>query len=185
MVAYNHNLGYNKRMKTFKTCCCAGLYPKNFPFDYKNDKNSRKAFFKEMLQKVEFVVENYGVNRFITGMTGGAEHDFAEAVLYLRDTKNFKIFLECAVPCPAQKIFWNEFDRLRYENIFLKADLKYTLFERYTSDCFKNLAKYLVYTSDLVIAVYNGDKKGAGREVLDCAINEKKIIEYINLFKQQ
>lgn len=103
-----------------KICCCTGHRPKGFPFQYGVDKQKHNAYLKALKEKIKLAITGYGITNFISGMAVGADLDFAETVLKLRD--KYPVTLECAIPCPNQTLKWNNKDKLRYEKILKRAD---------------------------------------------------------------
>ena len=68
-----------------KTCCCTGHRPKGFPFRYGIDKRKHAAYLKTLEEKIKLAITEYGITNFISGMALGADLDFAETVLNLRN----------------------------------------------------------------------------------------------------
>ena len=164
-----------------KTCCCTGHRPKGFPFKYGVDKQKHKTYLKTLEQKIKLAITEYGITNFISGMALGADLDFAEIVLKLRN--KYPIFLECAIPCPNQTLNWNDKDILRYESILKHADKVRLISEQYTPDCMLKRNRYMVDKSQLVIAVFNGIESGGTWYTIDYAKKQNKLIEIIDLCK--
>ena len=162
-----------------KTCCCTGHRPKGFPFKYGIDKQKHKTYLKTLEQKIKLAVTDYGITNFISGMALGADLDFAETVLKLRN--KYPITLECAIPCPNQTLKWNSTDILRYENILKRADNINLISKQYTPECMLERNRYMVDKSELVIAVFNGIEQGGTWYTISYAKKENKVIELINL----
>ena len=89
-----------------KICCCTGHRPKSFPYPYGKDIIKHKAYLKRLRQTILFIINEYGVTHFISGMAVGFDMDFAETVLNLRDEERYLITLECAIPCYDQTLKW-------------------------------------------------------------------------------
>lgn len=164
-----------------KTCCCTGHRPKGFPFKYGIDMPKHNAYLQELEQKIELAITHYNVTNFISGMAIGADMDFAEIVLKLRN--KYPITLECAIPCPDQTLKWNEKDKLRYESILTNANKVNVVSERYTPECMLKRNRYMVDNSELVIAVFNGIQKGGTWYTIKYAKNKNKVIGQIDLCK--
>lgn len=162
-----------------KTCCCTGHRPKGFPFRYGIDRQRHKKYLQALERKIELAITEYGITDFISGMALGADLDFAEIVLKLRN--KYPVTLECAIPCPDQTLKWNVKDRLRYERIVKKADKVTLISERYTADCMLKRNRYMVDKSGLIIAVFNGIEKGGTRYTIKYAQSKHKPIELIEL----
>lgn len=121
----------------------------------------------------------YGITNFISGMALGVDLDFAETVLKLRN--DFPITLECAIPCPNQTLNWDVKDKLRYDSILKRADNVKLVSERYTAECMLKRNRYMVDKSELIIAVFNGIKKGGTWYTINYAKKENKVIVLIEL----
>lgn len=161
-----------------KTCCCTGHRPKSFPFQYGIDIQKHNAYILALKEKIELAITEYGITNFISGMAVGVDLDFAETVLKLRD--KYPIALECAIPCPNQTLKWRDTDKIRYQSILKRADKINLISERYTRDCMLKRNRYMVDKSELVIAVYNGVKKGGTWHTINYAKKENKTIELID-----
>lgn len=162
-----------------KTCCCTGHRPKGFPFEYGIDKPKHNAYLKKLEQKIKLAMTEYGITNFISGMALGMDLDFAETVLKLRN--DFPITLECAIPCPNQTLNWDVKDKLRYDSILKRADNVKLVSERYTAECMLKRNRYMVDKSELIIAVFNGIKKGVTWHTINYAKKENKVIVLIEL----
>ena len=162
-----------------KTCCCTGHRPKGFPFKYGTDLKKYNEYLKALEQKIKFAITSYGITNFISGMALGADMDFAEIVLKLRD--NYPIRLECAIPCPDQTLKWNDNDKLRYESILNRADEVSLVSERYAPDCMLSRNRYMVDKSELVIAVFNGIERGGTWYTINYAKKKNKQVDILDL----
>ena len=132
-----------------------------------------------LTQKIEFVITEYGITHFISGMAIGVDLDFAEIVLELKD--KYPITFECAVPCPNQTLKWKDTDRLRYERILKRADKISFIEKQYTDECMLKRNRYMVDKSELVIAVFNGIEKGGTWYTIKYARETNTDIEIIDL----
>ena len=164
-----------------KTCCCTGHRPKGFPFQYGVDKRKHAAYLKTLEEKIKLAITEYGITNFISGMALGADLDFAETVLKLRN--KYTITLECAIPCPNQTLKWNVKDKLRYDSILKRADEINLISERYNPKSMLNRNRYMIDKSELIIAVFNGIEQGGTWYTINYANKENKHIEIIDLCK--
>ena len=162
-----------------RTCCCTGHRPKGFPFKYGVDTKRHNAYLQALTQKTELAITEYGITHFISGMALGADLDFAEAVLKLKD--KYPITLECAIPCPNQTLKWSDKDKLRYESILKRADRISIISERYAPECMLKRNRYMVDNSELIIAVFNGIEKGGTWYTINYARKTDTAIELIDL----
>lgn len=158
-----------------KTCCFTGYRPKSLPFGYDEGAEGCKRLKALLTESIEKQITENGVTHFISGMAMGVDIYAAEAVLELKE-KYPHITLECAIPCETQANRWSEGWRNRYFDIIYRSDDAQMLQTHYTSDCMMKRNKYMVDNSDVVIAVWNGEKSGT-RNTVDYALkNGKKVI---------
>ena len=161
-----------------KICCCTGHRPNGFPFDYFKDKEKRNAYLTALQSKIGLAIEQ-GATQFISGMSLGVDLDFAEIILKLK--AKFPITLECAMPYPDYSVRWSFEDEKRNYEILKSADKVTLVSDRYFNGCLFKRNRYMVDKSDLVIAVFNGEKKGGTFYTLSYAEKQGKIIEIIDL----
>ena len=164
-----------------KYCCCTGHRPDKFPFEYGVDKIKHEAYLKELEEKIKLAINNYGITNFISGMALGADLDFAEIVLKLRD--KYPITLECAIPDVNQTLKWNDKDKQRYTSLLERADEKHYISGRNAADAMLTRNRYMVDKSDLVIAIFNGNERGGTLYTINYAKKNNKRIEIIDLNK--
>lgn len=162
-----------------KICCCTGHRPQKFPFEYGGKGKEYLTYLNALENKIKTAIAEFGVTHFISGMALGVDLDFAEIVLNLR--KTCPITLECAVPCPNQTVKWNKKDISRYNRILKKADEVTLVSDAYTPDCMLKRNRYMVDKSDLVIAVFNGERTGGTWYTINYAKQQNKKIGFIDL----
>lgn len=158
-----------------KKCCFTGHRPKSLPFGYNEEEAACKKLKELLCENIEKQITENGVTHFISGMAMGVDIYAAEAVLKLRE-KYPQIKLECAIPCETQANKWSEGWRNRYFDIIRRSDVAKMLQTHYTSDCMMKRNKYMVDNSDVVIAVWNGEKSGTGNTVDYAMKSGKKVI---------
>lgn len=161
-----------------KYCCCTGHRPNGFPFDYFKDEEKRNAYLTALQSKIGLAIEQ-GATQFISGMSLGVDLDFAEIILKLK--AKFPITLECAMPYPDYFVRWSFEDEKRNYEILKSADKVTLVSDRYFNGCLFKRNRYMVDKSDLVIAVFNGEKKGGTFYTLSYAEKQGKHIQIIDL----
>lgn len=73
-------------------CCVTGHRPWGFPFDYENQKGVLfKMYQAQLTSMVQELIEQ-GYTEFISGMTQGADLDFAETVIKCRKNHSFPFY---------------------------------------------------------------------------------------------
>lgn len=164
--------------KFFKVCF-TGHRPNKLSWKYNEELDSCKKFkfdIENMLIKA--IKNNYCY--FISGMALGIDIICAEIVLKLKNIyKNVK--LECAIPCFNQTKFWNEKDKIRYENIIKKCDkITYVSSCNYYIGCNQKRNVYMVDNSNAVIAVWNGYSSGT-KNTIDYAKQKNLKIKIIDI----
>lgn len=164
-----------------KTCCLTGHRPKGFPWDY-TDKEciEHKCYLALLREKiVELISEGY--SHFISGGALGADSDFAEIVIDLRQSAYPDITLEIAVPCSNQDLKWRAEDKRRYKKICNEADSVNVISEKYSDFCMQKRNEYMVNHSDFVIVVWNGEIQGGTYRTFQYTQRKKKAFIVINL----
>lgn len=165
-------------MSEAKTCCFTGHRPQSLPFRF-DEQDKRCTRLKHLLQEeIERQIVEEGVTHFISGMAIGVDMYAAEIVLELK-AKYPQITLESAIPCETQAVKWSSALRERYYMIASKCDKETLIQQRYTADCMHKRNRYMVDSSDTVIAVWNGTPSGTGKTV-KYAEEQKKTIVVIN-----
>ena len=141
-----------------KSCCFTGHRPQKLPWQY-NERDSRCIEFKEKLFAVICAVYDSGISHFICGMALGCDMYCAEAVIALK-TRHSDITLEAAVPYSGQAENWSEANRRRYNAILSNCDKVTVISEEYSPACMMRRNRYMVNSSNVLIACYNGSSGG-------------------------
>ncbi len=165
--------------RKFYTCCFTGHRPNKLPWGY-NERGIRFFLFKNKLRKtIEESIKN-GYKYFISGMALGSDMLCAEIVLNLKK-KHPNIMLECAIPCINQTKKWLKTSIDRYNAIISEADkVTYVSNKAYFNGCMQNRNKYMIDTSSLLIAVYNGSPGGT-KQTIDYATKQNLKLVLINI----
>ncbi len=152
-----------------KVCCFTGHRP--------NKIKEGEQTIKFLLEKVIDSAIADGYVRFISGMAMGTDIWASEIVLEKK--KMFmKIELICALPHPKFESRRDVYEQQRFNKILKLADDIFMVNENYFSGCYQVRNKWMVDRSDLVIAVFNGNKSGT-KNTIDYAI--KKGIKVVNV----
>lgn len=154
--------------------------------DYEDFNDIRFITFIESIYATALTCAKSGYDYFITGGAVGVDLDFAEAVIFTRETFIFasKINLEIAIPCNNQDGKWRECDRQRYREVLNESNYNTQISEIYSPSCMFNRNKYMVDKADKIIAYWNGEKKGGTWNTIQYAIKIGKPLEIIDLRKQ-
>ena len=132
---------------------------------------------KPLLEKAidEAIAEGYVT--FITGMAMGTDIWAAEIVLE-RKKRNKDLHLICALPHPNFESRRSMTEKMRFNKIIKKSDLVKEINDHYFIGCYQVRNEWMVERSNLVIAVFNGQKSGT-KNTVDYA--KRKGIKIVNV----
>lgn len=139
-------------------CSFTGHRPEKLPWG----SNERDPGCVELKGRIDDAVRHarkLGARHFICGMAKGSDMYFAEAVITLRDEYT-GITLEAAVPHEGQSKGWADADRERYDYILHQCDSITLVSRAYTPGCMQRRNEYMVRSSQILIAVFNGTPGG-------------------------
>lgn len=159
------------------TKCCAftGHCPGKFPWRY-NEADSRCVALKAVLAEQIAALVNTGFTQFLSGMAEAADTWSALSVLALRE-ENPALNLYCVLPCEGQADKWTASSQELYRSVLDRADSIVYVSRTYHKDCMLNRNRFLVDHANILLAVYNGERRGgtaatvryaqkAGREII-------------------
>ena len=156
-------------------CAFTGHRPKKLPWRY-DETDSRCVALKEKLTEQIARLAEAGVTDFFSGMAEGTDVYCAQIVLDLRK-KNPALNLHCVLPCEGQADRWSDSARERYHMIVARADFVDYVSRKYYDGCMLARNRRLVDQAGILLAVYNGERRGgtaatvryarkAGREII-------------------
>lgn len=156
-------------------CAFTGHRPSKFPWRY-DETDSRCVALKEELTEQIAKLAEAGVTDFFSGMAEGTDIYCAQIVLELR-RKNPALNLHCVLPCEGQADRWSDSARERYYTIVKQADFVDYVSRKYYDGCMLARNRRLVDQAGILLAVYNGERRGgtaatvryarkAGREII-------------------
>lgn len=158
--------------KRLHRCCFTGHRPEKLSLS--------EAEVKSLSEKaINTAIEN-GFTTFITGMAPGVDIWAVEIVLEKRK-HNTSLHLICAMPHPGFEKRKSKYEEDRCQNIIDNADYTQTICDRYFRACYQRRNEFMVDHSNLVIAVWNGEKIGT-KNTIDYA--KRKGVELINIYEQ-
>lgn len=147
-----------------KVCAFTGHRPQSLPFRF-NESDVRCINLKKELKRlIEYVITAEGVTHFISGMAIGIDTFASEIILELK-TKYPEITLEGAIPCEEQSAKWSFAQKERYQRIIEQLDKKTVIEPHYTPWCMHKRNRYMIDSSDVLIAVWDGVSGGTGKTV--------------------
>jgi len=141
-----------------KRCAFTGHRPSKFPWKYDETDERCIALKAVLTQQIEKLAAE-GVSDFFSGMALGVDSWAAIAVLNLRE-RNRAVKLHCVLPCVDQEIKWTDFEQTRYKLILAQADSVEYVSRIYTRKCMLERNQRLVDSAGILLAVYNGEKRG-------------------------
>ena len=140
------------------TCCFSGHRPTKLPWRF-HEEDPRCVRLKENIFKAVSALYASGIHHYICGMALGCDMYFCEAVIRLRE-EHPDITLEAAIPCEVQALKWTEAQRNRYYNLIEQCNFETLLQRPYTKDCMRKRNCYMVDSSSVLLAVYDGTLSG-------------------------
>ncbi len=157
------------------TCCFTGHRISKLPWR-DDESDPRCAALKEKLAAVTEAVYDSGVRHYICGMANGCDMYFAEAVIALRGAHP-EITLEAAIPFAGQAERWGGKLQARYEALVSQCDVKTILQREHTADCMMRRNRYMVDSSSVLIACYDGKPGGTMNTLLYAMRQKSEVIE--------
>ena len=137
-------------------CCFTGHRPDKMVLGEKE--------IKPILEKAldEAIADGYVT--FITGMAMGTDIWAAEIVL-VRKMTNKVLHLFCALAHPIFESRRSMTEKMRFNKIIKKADFVKEINNHYFTGCYQVRNEWMVDRSNIVIAVFNGQKSGTKNTV--------------------
>ena len=140
------------------SCAFTGHRPHKFPWKNNEDDPRCVALKKVLAEQVEKLVGT-GITYFYSGMADGTDVWLSQIVLDLRK-ENPALKLHCFLPCEGQADKWSEPAQKRYYSILDQADsVTYVSHEHYDG-CMIDRNHRLVDAAGVLLAVYNGERRG-------------------------
>jgi uncharacterized phage-like protein YoqJ len=157
------------------TCCFTGHRPEKLPWG-DNESDPRCADLKTRIADAVRAAYRAGIRHYISGMAAGCDLYFCEAVIDLREEKS-DITVEAAIPWDGQSDCWPEQLRRRYGRLVEDCDFYTLVQQHYTPDCLMKRNRYMVDSSSLLIAAYNGRSGGTMNTLLYAMRQGIEVIE--------
>ena len=161
-------------------CCVTGHRPEGFPFPRGETDIEYVLYSDSLITEITKLI-HLGYNTFIFGSAAGADTDFANAVIFLRDNEGYDISLEAALPYPAKPSKSPTEKTVDRINLLKLCDTVNTVSPNYHKGCMQKRNEYMVSKSDLVLAIWNGNQKGGTWNTIKYANKTKTPVKYIML----
>lgn len=160
-----------------KKCCFTGYRPAKLSY-LKDEFGEEYQKLCAVLQRTVREAADMGYDYFISGYAEGVDLIAAEIVLGLKN-EGYNLFLEAAIPALNQAERWSDRSRAIYELQLDRADRICCVEEKMTRFSALKRNDYMIHESDLVIAVFDGQKGGTAYTV-DLARKKKRNLWIIN-----
>jgi len=147
------------------------------------DNPTQKATREALGEIVDKLVSEYDYVEFTSGMAVGVDTWAAIEVLRARLEHPEKVSLRLAVPFVGQQNKWPLNSQMEWLEVYRAADSIYFVDEEgYAPWKLLNRNKWMVDNCDLVVAVWNGEKRGGTAHCIRYA--SRKGREIVNLWRQ-
>ena len=140
---------------------------------------SQRDNIKKRLRAVILEAYGKGFRNFISGFAIGFDLMAAEIVVSLKD-QHPDISLIAAIPFRKQPCRFSDYLRRRYQKLLGMADKVVVLSEDYYPRCFLERDVFMVKNSSLLIANYDGRRKGGTFYTIERA--KEQSIPVVNVF---
>ncbi|MCL2342323.1 MAG: DUF1273 domain-containing protein [Firmicutes bacterium] len=158
-----------------KNCAFTGHRPNKLPWG-ENEADPACQKLKQAIYDAAEAVYSSGVRHFLCGMALGCDVYFCEAVIRLRE-EHPDVTLEAAIPWEGQAEGWSAADQARYRRLCENCDYITMVQTHYSPDCMLRRNYYMVDSSSVLIAAYNGSAGGTMRTYLYALRQGLEIIE--------
>lgn len=139
-------------------CAFTGHRPQKLPWRFDETAPGCVALKEVLTAQIEALVKD-GYTEFLSGMALGVDMWAAQIVLALRET-NPTLRLHCILPCTEQSARWSAASREQYRAILEQADSIIFVNRANKKDCMLERNRFIVSYASVVLAVYNGEKRG-------------------------
>ena len=145
-------------MDKYQSCAFTGHRPHKFPWRY-NETDSRCTALKTALAEQITSLAEAGVTAYYGGGADGVDCWATLVVLELKK-KNPALNLHLILPHEGQADKWSDSAQERYRFILSQADSLEYVSHDYYDGCMLDRNRRLVDAADLLLAVYNGERRG-------------------------
>ena len=157
----------DKNLDIKTTACFTGHRSQKLPWGFNEDDERCKAMKNTLRFEIEKAIQR-GYKTFLCGMALGFDMICAETILDFKK-KYGDIKIIGALPCKTQAIQWSGKDRKRYKNLLKRLDGIRCIYDEYVgAECMLERNRYMVNSSSLIIALFNG-LEGGTKSTIDYA----------------
>ena len=140
------------------SCAFTGHRPHKFPWRYDETDNRCVALKSALMEQIAALVET-GITDFYSGGADGVDCWASLIVLELKKKKP-ALRLHMLLPYVGQADKWSDSAQERYRFILSQADSLEYVSHDYYDGCMLDRNRRLVDAADLLLAVYNGERRG-------------------------
>ena len=157
------------------SCCFTGHRLEKLPWRG-NEKDPRCVALKERIADAVEAAYRSGIRHFICGMATGCDMYFCEAAIALR-AEHEEITIEAAMPCEGQSSSWSKELQRRHARLVEDCDYLTLVQHQYTPDCMMRRNHYMVDSSSMIIAAYDGKQGGTMSTMLYAMRQGLEVVE--------
>ena len=139
-------------------CAFTGHRPQKLPWRTDEADPGCVALKAMLAAQIVKLIED-GYTEFLSGMAPGVDMWAAQMILDLRE-KHPGLKLHCILPCAAQSAKWSAALQKQYRAILEQADSIIFVNRADKKNCMLERDRFLVSYASVVLAVYNGEKRG-------------------------
>ena len=139
-------------------CAFTGHRPQKLPWRTDEADPGCVALKAMLAAQIDMLIEN-GYTEFLSGMAPGVDLWAAQMILDLRENHP-GLKLHCILPCAAQRAKWSAALQMQYRAILEQADSIIFINRADKKNCMLERDRFLVSYASVVLAVYNGEKRG-------------------------
>lgn len=148
----------DNRIELNQCCAFTGHRPHKFPWKY-DEADERCIELKSVIAQQIDKLAATGVTDFFSGMALGVDVWAAMAVLDLRE-RNQAVKLHCVLPYEGQADRWSDSAQEQYHSILKRADSVEYVSRKYYDGCLLDRNHRLIESAGILLAVYNGERRG-------------------------
>ena len=139
-------------------CAFTGHRPQKLPWRFDETAPDCVALKEALAGQIDTLIAD-GYTEFLSGMALGVDMWAAQIVL-ARRAKNPALKLHCILPCVEQSAKWTASSREMYRSILEQSDSIVFVNREDKKNCMLERDRVLVSYASVVLAVYNGEKRG-------------------------
>jgi len=139
-------------------CAFTGHRPQKLPWRTDEADPGCVALKAMLAAQIDMLIEN-GYTEFLSGMAPGVDMWAAQIILDLRE-KHPGLKLHCILPCAAQSAKWSAALQMQYRAILEQADSIIFVNRADRKNCMLERDRFLVSYASVVLAAYNGERRG-------------------------